>query len=133
MEPLLEITNVWKKYDMDKAEPLVVLKEIDTKIYKGEFVAIIGPSGSGKSTMMHIVGALDIPSWGKVLLKNQDISQLGESGLAYLRGKTIGFIFQQFNLMPTLTALENVMLPIEIIEEDGGKSKRKSRAFAENA
>jgi putative ABC transport system ATP-binding protein len=129
MEPLLEIRDVWKKYDMGEAEPLVVLKEINTTVYKGEFVAIIGPSGSGKSTMMHIVGALDRPSWGHVFLKKVDISKLGESGLAQLRGKTIGFIFQQFNLLPTLTALENVMLPMEIFDGDGKDAKTKAEAL----
>lgn len=126
MEALLEIEDVWKKYDMDGAEPLVVLKEINATINKGDFVAIVGPSGSGKSTMMHIVGALDRPSWGKVSLKKKDISELGESGLAQLRGKTIGFIFQQFNLIPTLSALENVMLPMEIFDESTHVAKERA-------
>ncbi|MDD5149101.1 MAG: ABC transporter ATP-binding protein [Flavobacterium sp.] len=113
---LIRIENVWKKYDMEKSEPLVVLKEINLHIKENEFVAITGPSGSGKSTMVHIIGALDRPSFGKVYLKNKNIAEMSESSLAFLRGKTIGFIFQQFNLLPTLTALENVMLPMEIID-----------------
>jgi len=112
---LIQIQDVWKKYDMGEAEPLIVLREINLDIKQGEFVAITGPSGSGKSTMLHIVGALDKPSWGKVLLDGQDISLMGESNLAFLRGKTIGFIFQQFNLLKNLSALHNVTLPMEAI------------------
>jgi putative ABC transport system ATP-binding protein len=115
-QTILKLENVWKKYDMGMAEPLVVLKEINLEIKKGEFVAIQGPSGSGKSTMANMVGALDIPSWGTVYLKNKDISEMNESSLAFLRGKTIGFIFQQFNLLPNLTALQNVMLPMEMVD-----------------
>ncbi len=114
-ESLIQIQNVWKKYEMGEAEPLIVLKEINLEIKSKEFVAITGPSGSGKSTMMNIVGALDKPSWGKIYLKNKNIADMSESSLAFLRGKTIGFIFQQFHLITTLTALENVMLPMEMI------------------
>ncbi|MBS3172534.1 ABC transporter ATP-binding protein [Candidatus Woesearchaeota archaeon] len=120
---MIKIENVWKKYDMGSVEPLVVLKEINLEIKKGEFIAITGPSGSGKSTMVNIVGALDKPSWGAVYLNGENVSNMNESSLAFLRGKTIGFIFQQFNLLPTLTALENVMLPMEIIDQDENKSK----------
>jgi len=115
-EIVIKIDNVWKKYDMGKTDPLVVLREINLKIYKGEFIAITGPSGSGKSTMVNIVGALDKPSFGKVSLKEKNISEMDESSLAFLRGKTIGFIFQQFNLLPTLSALQNVMLPMEMVD-----------------
>ncbi len=115
MSTVLQLNNVWKKYDMGHAGTLVVLKEIMINIKKGDFVAITGPSGSGKSTMMNIIGALDKPSWGRVLLNGTDIENMNESSLAFLRGKTIGFIFQQFNLIPTLTAMENVMLPMEMV------------------
>ena len=125
-ETLIEIKNVWKKYDMGKAEPLVVLKEIDLEIRKGDFVAISGPSGSGKSTMVNIVGALDKPSFGMVKLKNKNIAKMDESSLAYLRGKTIGFIFQQFNLLSTLSALQNVMLPIEMTDVAEDKAREKA-------
>jgi len=114
---LIEIKDVWKKYDMGKAGTLVVLKDIDLEILEGEFVAITGPSGSGKSTMMNLVGALDTPSYGEVILDGRDISSMKESELAYLRGQTIGFIFQQFNLIKNLSALKNVMLSGEMIKD----------------
>ncbi len=125
-ESVIKIDNVWKKYDMGKADPLVVLKEINLEIQKGDFIAITGPSGSGKSTMMNIVGALDKPSWGTVYLDNKDISKMNESTLSILRGETIGFIFQQFNLLPTLSALQNVMLPMEVINTKENIAKEKS-------
>jgi len=125
-ETIIKIDDVWKKYDMGKADPLVVLKEINLEIKKGEFIAITGPSASGKSTMVNIVGALDRPSWGAVYLKNKDIADMDESSLAYLRGKTIGFIFQQFNLLSTLSALQNVMLPMEIIDISEPEAKKKA-------
>ena len=88
------------------------LRGLNLEIKKGEFVAIMGPSGSGKSTAVNMVGALDIPSKGKIYLEKHDISKLSESDLAQIRGKKIGFIFQQFNLINTLSALENVALPM---------------------
>lgn len=115
-QSLINIGNVWKKYDMGETEPLIVLQEINLDIKQGEFVAITGPSGSGKSTMLNIVGALDKPSWGNVFLSGKDISLMNESNLVVLRGKTIGFIFQQFNLLKNLTSLQNVMLPMEAID-----------------
>jgi len=123
---VIELNSIWKKYDMDEVEPLIVLRDINLKINKGEFVAITGPSGSGKSTMLNIVGALDIPSWGKIFLNGQDSSDLSESKLAVLRGQTIGFIFQQFNLLKNLSALQNVMLPMEAIELSEKDSKEKA-------
>jgi putative ABC transport system ATP-binding protein len=126
-ESLIKIENVWKKYDMGDSEPLVVLQEIDLDIKNGEFVAITGPSGSGKSTMLNIVGALDKPSWGDVYLSGKNIALMGESNLAVLRSKTIGFIFQQFNLLKNLNALQNVMLPMEAA--DVSKSDAEKRAM----
>ena len=126
-QTILGLDDVWKSYDMGKAGELTVLKKINLEIKEGEFVAITGPSGSGKSTMMNIVGALDIPSQGAVYLKDEDIAKMRESSLAVLRGKTVGFIFQQFNLIPTLSALGNVMLPMEFIEEDPDLTKKRAR------
>jgi putative ABC transport system ATP-binding protein len=125
-ESLIRIDGVWKKYDMGNEEPLVVLKEINLDIKKGEFVAVTGPSGSGKSTMVNIIGALDKPSWGSTFLKEKNISHMDESALAFLRGKTIGFIFQQFNLIPTLSALQNVMLPMEMIDVPEKEAKKRA-------
>ena len=130
-QELIGLENVWKKYDMGKAESLVVLKEIDLQIFEGEFVAIIGPSGSGKSTMMNIVGALDVPSWGKVKLNGKNVSEMNESELSTLRGQTIGFIFQQFNLLPNLSALKNVMLPMEIVDVDSVVAEARAKELLE--
>ena len=109
-KPLIQLKNVWKTYYMGDIS-LDVLKGVNVDINKGDFVAIVGPSGSGKSTMMNQVGVLDTPTKGIIYLEGTNISTLTESELAQLRGKKIGFVFQQFNLIPTLTALENVILP----------------------
>ena len=109
---IIRLDKVWKIYNMGEVE-VAALKGISINIKRGDFVAITGPSGSGKSTMMNLVGCLDITTQGAIYLDGHDISQLSESKLAGIRGKKIGFIFQQFNLLPTLTALENVMLPLE--------------------
>ena len=124
-EIIIELKKVWKTYYMGKVS-LDVLKGIDLTINKGEFVVIVGPSGSGKSTMMNQVGVLDVPTSGTINLKGTDISTLSESDLAQLRGKTIGFVFQQFNLIPTLTALENVILPT--IFQNVSEKERLERA-----
>jgi len=108
---LIKLNNVWKVYDMDGIE-VNAIKDASAEINKGDFIAVIGPSGSGKSTMMNLLGCLDIPTKGNVFLENINIGSLDESGLAQIRGKKIGFVFQQFNLIQNLTALENVMLPM---------------------
>jgi len=110
-EPILKLENVWKIYQLGKVD-LTALKDVSLEIAPGAFVTIMGPSGSGKSTLLNMVGCLDIPTKGKVFLKGKDISLLSEDQLSQLRGKTIGFIFQEFNLFPNLDALENVMLPM---------------------
>ncbi|MDK2826741.1 MAG: putative transport system ATP-binding protein [Methanolobus sp.] len=114
---LMRLTDVWKIYKMGEVE-FAALKGIDLEILHGEFVVILGPSGSGKSTMMNLLGCLDLPSKGVVELNNKDISKMKESELAQIRGQLIGFIFQTFNLIPTLNTIENVMLPLEFQEED---------------
>ena len=110
-KPIIELKRVWKTYHMGEA-PVHALQGIDFAIYPGEFVAIQGPSGSGKSTAMNLVGCLDVPTKGEIQLDGKNISKLHESDLAQIRGRKIGFIFQKFNLIETLTALENVMLPM---------------------
>ncbi len=108
---IIKLENVWKIYKMGKVE-VPALRGLNLEVRQGEFLAVMGPSGSGKSTAMNMIGALDIPTKGRILLEGQDISQLSESDLAQIRGRKIGFIFQQFNLIPNLSALENVMLPM---------------------
>ncbi|AKB21922.1 ABC transporter ATP-binding protein [Methanosarcina sp. WH1] len=123
---LIVFKNVWKTYQMGEVQ-VNALKNVSVKLVRGEFAAIIGPSGSGKSTMMNLVGCLDIPSQGKIFLKGRDIAGLQESDLAALRGKTIGFVFQQYNLIPGMTALENVLLPLEIQEIDDNTAEKRAK------
>lgn len=125
-DTLIAFRNVWKIYQMGEIQ-VNALKDISVELRRGEFAAIIGPSGSGKSTMMNLVGCLDVPTKGEIFLKGQNIAHLGESDLAALRGRTIGFVFQQYNLIPGMTALENVLLPLEIqeIEDDIAEKKAK--------
>jgi putative ABC transport system ATP-binding protein len=117
MKPVIELTQVSKTYKMDEVE-VKALNNVDLKINKKEFVAIMGPSGSGKSTLLHMVGCLDRPTEGRIFLDGIDISTLNDSELARLRGSKLGFVFQFFNLYPTLSALENVELPMMIIEKE---------------
>jgi len=110
-KPIIELKNVWKTYKMGDNN-VHALQGIDLKVEHGEFIAIQGPSGSGKSTAMNLVGCLDTPTRGDVFLDGNNISTLSESDLAQIRGRKIGFIFQKFNLIDSLTALENVTLPM---------------------
>jgi len=107
------------------------LRGVSVEIKKGDFVAIIGASGSGKSTMMNLIGCLDIPSKGSIFLKGNDITKLSESDLATLRGQTIGFIFQQYNLIPSISAFENVMLPLEFLEYNEKDAAKRTREILE--
>jgi len=95
-------------------EPLTILHPLNLKVERGEFLAILGPSGSGKSTLLGLIAGLDAPTAGHVIIDGVDITQLGEDGLAKLRGEKIGFVFQFFHLIPSLTAYENVAVPMEI-------------------
>jgi putative ABC transport system ATP-binding protein len=117
---VLEFNDVWKTYKMG-TENIQALRGINLTINKGSFIAIMGPSGSGKSTLLHLAGILDIPSKGTVLLNGKNIKEYTGNEQAELRRKNIGFIFQRYNLMPQLTALENVMLPM--ISPDSKKAK----------
>jgi putative ABC transport system ATP-binding protein len=108
--PIVEVSNVGKSYVLGDAE-VPVLSGINLKIEKGEFLAIMGPSGSGKSTLMNLIGCLDRPTEGQVLIRGRDLHGMSDEELAHLRGLEIGFVFQTFNLVPRLTAFENVLLP----------------------
>jgi len=108
---IIECRDVWKVYSLG-AVKVPALQGLDLHVNDGEFVAIMGPSGSGKSTAMNMIGCLDIPTKGSILLEGRNIAHMSESDLAQVRGRIIGFIFQRFNLINTLTALENVMLPM---------------------
>lgn len=111
MNPILHLENIYKNYYLGKQE-LQVLKGISLDIYKNEYVALMGPSGSGKSTLMNILGCLDSPTSGMYVLNGKDVSKMPDNDLAAVRNKEIGFVFQQFNLLPRLTAAENVALPL---------------------
>lgn len=112
---IIELEDVWKIYRMGEVE-VPALRGLSLKVEPGEFLAVMGPSGSGKSTAMNMIGCLDIPTKGKVLLEGQNIASLSERELSRIRGRKIGFVFQSHNLYPTLTALENVQLPMRIHE-----------------
>ena len=114
---MIELKEVTKKYQMEEVE-VQALKSVDLKIKEEDFVAIMGPSGSGKSTLLHMIGLLDRPTSGKVYIDGTDISKLSDSSLARLRGEKIGFVFQFFNLLPTLNARENIRLPMLILERN---------------
>jgi len=111
MPGIIHIDQLRKSYFMGQQE-LPVLKGISLDIYKNEYVSLMGPSGSGKSTLMNILGCLDSPTAGTYILNDHDVSKMEDNALAEVRNKEIGFVFQQFNLLPRLTALENVALPL---------------------
>jgi putative ABC transport system ATP-binding protein len=123
MKTIIKLDDVRKTYDMDSVK-LEVLHGIDLTIKEGEFVSIMGASGSGKSTLLHLIGVLDKPTSGVVYLNDVNVSKLSSSQLSRLRGEKIGFVFQFFNLYPTLTARENVELPM-IIHEVSKKNREK--------
>ncbi len=126
-EPIIKLENVWKTYQLEKVK-VPALGGINLEIAPGSFVAIMGPSGSGKSTLLHMIGCLDFPDQGKVFLEGEDISLLSENELAQIRGQKIGFVFQQFNLLHNLNALENVTLPMifQGIPEENRKKRAKN-------
>src|SRR5687768_5446699 len=111
MTPIIHLENIRKNYYMGK-QAISVLKGINLDIFKGDYVALMGPSGSGKSTLMNILGCLDTPTAGTYILNGHDASKMIDDNLADIRNKEIGFVFQQFNLLPRLSAAENVALPL---------------------
>lgn len=127
MKEVILLKDIRKSYYLGRQE-LPVLKGINLNILQNEYVALMGPSGSGKSTLMNILGCLDTPTFGSYILNNQDVSKMNDDALADVRNKEIGFVFQQFNLLPRLTAWENVALPL--IYAGVAKAEREERAKA---
>jgi putative ABC transport system ATP-binding protein len=123
--PLVELKHIYKDYHLGETK-IAALKGIDLRIERGELVAIWGPSGSGKSTLCNLIGLLDTPTSGTVFLEGQDVVNLSDDQRSELRGKTIGFVFQTFNLIPVLSALENVVLPLEIQGESASTARAKA-------
>ncbi len=126
MKEIVRLENVWKIYDMGEVK-IEALRGITLEIREGEYVIIVGPSGSGKSTLLHILGLLDKPTKGLVLMEGQDTSKMKDKKLAHLRNRKIGFVFQSYNLLPRLSALENVELPM--IYAGVPPRKRRKRAL----
>lgn len=122
---MIQIENLVKSYDIDERE-IEVLKGINLSIDQGKFVSIQGPSGSGKSTLLNMMGGIDRPSSGQIIVNNRNIAQFNDEEMAHYRNKEIGFVFQAFHLEPTYTALENVILPMVFAGVD--KKERETRA-----
>ena len=126
MDSVIHLENIDKSYFMG-LQAIPVLKGINLNIFKNEYVALMGPSGSGKSTLMNILGCLDSPTGGTYILNGKDVSKMPDNDLAGVRNKDIGFVFQQFNLLPRLSAAENVALPL--VYAGIGKKERIERAM----
>lgn len=126
MSAIIRLEDIRKSYFMG-SQAIPVLKGISLEIFRNEYVALMGPSGSGKSTLMNILGCLDSPTGGKYILNGKDVSKMPDDDLAEVRNVEIGFVFQQFNLLPRLTAVENVALPL--IYAGVGKKERTERAM----
>ena len=139
---MITLKNIWKEYPINGEELFVALRDVSVTIERGEFSSLIGPSGSGKSTLMHIIGLLDKPTRGDILIEGKNILEYNDDEISSLRNEFVGFVFQQFNLINKLTVLENILLPttytrkklsynptqkaMEIMERFGIASKAKS-------
>ena len=130
-KPLISLQHIYKDYPLGNTV-VKVLKDINLDIYPGEYAALMGPSGSGKSTLMNIIGALDTPTSGKYFLKGYEVDKMSDDELARIRNKEIGFVFQTFNLLPRLTALENVMLPLVYARVPKKERIRRATEVLEN-
>ncbi len=124
--PVIRVDDVWKTYRSGSLE-VDALRGVSFEIRDGEYVAVMGPSGSGKSTLMHILGCLDVPTAGTVQLAGEDVSSMSEDALAHVRNRRIGFVFQQFNLLPSLSAWRNVELPLVYAGEE--RAARRARSL----
>ncbi len=124
--PIVELRGVSKSYERGK-ESVAVLDQLDLTVQRGAFEAFMGPSGSGKSTLLNLIAGIDRASRGAVVVAGQDLTQLGDGQLAKFRSNTMGFIFQQYNLMPVLTALENVELPLLLTKLPSAERKKRAQ------
>src|SRR5436853_7464412 len=123
--PMIQVRGLTKTI-ATPTHSVEILRGIDLQIPRGQFAAIMGPSGSGKSTLLGLLAGLDSPTSGQVILDGEDITQLSEDRMALVRGRKIGFVFQSYHLIPTLTAEENVLLPMELAgAEDGGRTRAR--------
>lgn len=125
---MIRLSKVFKEYKLD-GEIYAAVKNVSLFLKKGEFTAILGPSGSGKSTLMHIIGLLDVPTRGQILVEDRDVSKLSDETLSRLRNEFVGFVFQQFNLINKLTVLENILLPTTYTKQKFATDP-KTKAFA---
>lgn len=126
MKPIIEVKNLKKTYQMGQ-ELIFALRDVSINIYKNEYVALMGPSGSGKSTLMNLIGCLDTPTAGEYILNGNRVGMMKDSELAAIRNKEIGFVFQTFNLLPRMSSLENVALPL--LYAGYSKSERMEKAI----
>jgi len=127
---VMELVDVWKVYDMGEVK-VEALRGISFEVYEGEYVFVVGPSGSGKSTLLHILGCLDRPTKGKVFIEGEDVSKMSDRKLAKVRNRKVGFVFQTYNLLPRLNALENVELPMIYAGVPARERRKKAKELLE--